>query len=371
MTEGGLLSDSPGEPREVPPDSPGKPGEFTAHASGKVILLGEHAVVYGVPGLAAGIERGARATARLAPSGRGSFLRLGGSEYRAHASGSDLERAFAALVGESEGDVDVDAEAELPPGGGLGCSAALAVAIAKSVLAARHGRAFSVDSDADRHAVLSRASAWEAIFHGNPSGIDTAAAAGGGCLRFDRGIGPSSIAAPHDLWLAVGYSGRGASTKEMVSGLARLFERKPETADKFLGAVRSLVENAILAIASGDGAGLGKLMDLNQMLLAGVMLSTEPIEAMCRSARAAGALGAKLTGSGGGGSVIALGGASAPGAIGSDAEVVARAVTSAWSAPPTRAEDEVRFTAFTTRISASRGPTQHSPGLGESESRTS
>jgi mevalonate kinase len=83
---------------------------------------------------------------------------------------------------------------------------------------------------------------------------------------------------------------------------------------------------------------------MNQMLLAGVFLSTEPIEAMCRAARASGALGAKLTGSGGGGSVIALGGAADPGATGTEAEHAAQRVRDAWA--------KEGYSAFVTRIAA-------------------
>jgi mevalonate kinase len=320
--------------------------DIRAHASGKVILLGEHAVVYGVPGLAAGIERGARATARALPAGAVSRLALGDARFDADPEGADLARAFAALTRGLAAPVDVHAEADLPPGGGLGCSAALAVAIARAAMGAAAGAPID-ETDADvRAAVLERAAAWEGIFHGNPSGIDTAAAAIGTCLRFERGKGAKSLGAPIDLWLAVGNSGKGASTKEMVEGVARLKERKPELVDKFLAGVHSLVDNAALAIGAGDARALGKLLDLNQMLLAGVFLSTEPIEEMCAAARSAGALGAKLTGSGGGGCVIALGGASAPGARGTDAEATATRVVESWAA--------IGKTGFVTRIEASK-----------------
>jgi mevalonate kinase len=70
--------------------------------------------------------------------------------------------------------------------------------------------------------------------------------------------------------------------------------------------IESLVKNAECCIRQADHPGLGKLMDLNQMLLSSLFVSTEEIEHACRLARDAGALGAKLTGAGGGGSVIAL-----------------------------------------------------------------
>src|SRR5206468_8905936 len=86
----------------------------------------------------------------------------------------------------------------------------------------------------------------------------------------------------------------------------RFRERNPEVFGQTLEAVVSLVQNAQLALEAGDIEALGKLMDLNQMLLAGLFLSTSNIEALCSLARDAGALGSKLTGAGGGGSVIAL-----------------------------------------------------------------
>jgi mevalonate kinase len=277
-------------------------------ASGKVILLGEHAVVYGAPALAAGIERGA--SARAEPSPGPSALRLGDLEYGgAAAGGSDLDRAFAALLEALPGAPAalVEAECELPPGGGLGSSAALGVAIARALDALDTGARGAADEDPGRsERVLAAACAWERVFHGNPSGIDTAAAALDGCFRFTRKDGATPLAPRDDLRLCVGSTGVSSSTRDMVEGVARLFERKPTLAERSLAGITALVENAALAIEAGDVTGLGRLMDLNQMILAGMFVSTEAIESMCALAREAGALGAKLTGAGGGGSVIAL-----------------------------------------------------------------
>jgi mevalonate kinase len=92
----------------------------------------------------------------------------------------------------------------------------------------------------------------------------------------------------------------------MVDSVAKLKARSEEMVTRSFEAINSLVQNARLALEAGDHVGLGKLMDLNQVLLSGLMLSTEEIETMCRVARETGALGAKLTGSGGGGCVVAL-----------------------------------------------------------------
>jgi mevalonate kinase len=251
-------------------------------------------------------------------------------DSRGYAGAPDeLGRALEALL--DEGGrlpyVHVRARSDLPLGAGLGSSAALGVAVARAALAA-------AGAPATDEAAIARATAWERVFHGNPSGIDTAAAALGGCFRFTRAEGARPIAPGCEVILCVGLSGASASTRAMVEGLARLRARKPEMVDRSIAGIAALVENAALAIEAGDLVGLGKLMDLNQMLLAGLMLSAEPLEDLCAIARRAGALGAKLTGKGGAGSVIALTG---------DDEA-ARAVLSAWQ--------EAGYEGFSTRIAA-------------------
>jgi mevalonate kinase len=274
-------------------------------ACGKAILLGEHAVVYGVPALAVGIDRGARAHATPGERGPSRLLVRGWNiAVREDHTDHDLARAFAALLAVVRGDrapaagVDahaVEVEASLPPGGGLGCSAAIGVAIARAI--APH---------AGPEAVQACAMAWERVFHGNPSGVDAAVAARGGCVVFRRGEAIEPVRLRGPLLLCIGNTGVASSTKTMVEAVARLRERRRDMVDNSFEAVRSLVQNARLAIEAGDRVALGRLMDLNQMLLAGLFLSTPEIERMCSLARGAGALGAKLTGAGGGGCVVAL-----------------------------------------------------------------
>jgi mevalonate kinase len=264
-----------------------------AHAGGKVILLGEHAVVYGVPAIAAGLGRGATARARRAER---AALTLGQSRVDLE-DDSDLGRAFRAVLAElGSPPLEVEVDVEIPMGSGLGASAAIGVAIARAVLE-------TTGAGADE---LALATAWERVFHGNPSGIDAAAAASGGCIWFVRGEGASPLPVGAPLTLAIAVADPPASTKSMVESVARLRERRPEVFEKSMAGIRSLVENAKLCIEAGDVVGLGKLLDLNQMILAGLLLSTEGIERACGIARDAGALGAKLTGAGGGGCVIAL-----------------------------------------------------------------
>ena len=306
-----------------------------AHACGKVILLGEHAVVYGVPALAVGIDRGARARAFGQNEGP-SRLIIGGWNVSVRPDEShDLARAFRAVLESASPMIPctVDVETDLPPGGGLGCSAAIGVAIARAI-----------QPHASAEAVQGLAMAWEQIFHGNPSGIDAAVAARGGCILFRKGEGIDPVRVRGPLQLCIGNSGTASSTKAMVDGLARLRERKRELVDRSFEAIRTLVHNARLAVEVGDRVALGRLMDMNQMLLGGLYLSTPELEEMCGLARDAGALGAKLTGAGGGGCAVAL----------VPSRATADAVLSAWRA--------AGFEGFATSVATEARTVPHESG---------
>lgn len=285
-------------------------------AFGKAILLGEHAVVYGVPAIAVGLDRGARASATRLESGPSRlFVRGWNISVREDDERHDLGRAFRALLDASRLEMPlldahaVEVEASLPPGGGLGCSAAIGVAIARAL-----------DPRAGQDATLSRAMAWERVFHGNPSGVDAAVAARGGCVMFRRGEELEPIRARMPLQLCIGNTGIASSTKSMVEAVARLRRQSGARVDEAFDAIRSLVFAARQAIEGGDRVALGHLVNQNQALLGDLLVSTPAIEQMCQAARRAGALGAKLTGAGGGGSVVALVASSS----------IAEAVLDAW-----------------------------------------
>jgi mevalonate kinase len=275
---------------------------MNGYAYGKVILLGEHAVVYGVPALAVGIDRGA--IARAEPLARGpSRLHIRGTRaVLADEPDSDVARAFRevlAACGQAQ-PVHVEVSTDLPAGAGLGCSAALGVAIVRSLESLAGEAGGPVDQTIDR------AMAWERVFHGNPSGVDATVAATGGCRWFVRGGANEALRLGAPLSLAIGHTGLPSSTKGMVEGVARLKQRRPDAVTKTFEGIEALVTNARGALEAGDVRSLGKLFDLNQMLLAGLFVSSTEIERLCELARRAGALGAKLTGAGGGGCVAAL-----------------------------------------------------------------
>jgi mevalonate kinase len=284
-----------------------------AFGRGKVILLGEHGVVYGHPALAAGLGVGVHATARVSESDDdvivarpwGVTARVGSDEPLALGLQAILEGMPSGVAGsagsaaEGRPRVHVEVDVELPGGAGLGCSAAIGVAVTGALDAL-----FSIERTAEERGDYSLR--WERVFHGNPSGVDNAMAAVGGVALFRRGQPLQSVRVKKPLPLVIAHSGESSSTKEIVAMVARQREAETARVDEAFGAIAALVNNAKLAVEAGDLKGLGQLFDLNQMLLAGLMLSTEKIEELCRVAREEGALGAKLTGAGAGGCMIAL-----------------------------------------------------------------
>jgi mevalonate kinase len=266
---------------------------------GKVILLGEHSVVHGKPALAAGLERGVRV--EISRSDRTSMHVEPWNVDVTPDGDTELSRALAALIESypSMPPVELKVDVELPAGGGLGCSAAMGVALTRALSSA-------VDLVENDGRVAERSLAWERVFHGNPSGVDSAISAAGGVALFRRGHALMPITLGQTLTFVVGDSREPSSTKTMVSQVARLYERDPDRIGKTFDAIESLVRNAQLAIEAGDLRALGQLMGLNHALLSSLMLSTSALEDMCAAARDAGAEGAKLTGAGGGGCMIAL-----------------------------------------------------------------
>jgi mevalonate kinase len=271
-------------------------------AHGKVILLGEHAVVYGRPALAAGLPHGASARARFSDEPASSLAVVPWNVDVRPGGGGSLAQAFGALLHAAgvERSVRVEATVELPGGSGLGSSAALGCAVLRALDALRglpprpHDEALEITL------------AWERVFHGNPSGVDNAVAWSGGLVFYERGRPLTPIRPRSPFMLVIGDSGQTCSTRITVSEVARQHKRHRERIEKCFDAIAAIVRNGRLAIERGDLRALGQLFDMNHSLLASMLVSTETLEEMIATARAAGALGAKLTGGGGGGCMIAV-----------------------------------------------------------------
>ena len=270
-------------------------------APGKLILVGEHAVVYGHPAISLAIDRGTEAMARRRPGPSG----LDRSEVvehdgQIHAFPADprLGPALATVL-PSEG-VGLALRSNLPIGRGMGSSAALAIATLRAL----------ADLDAsilDPETCISKGFLVERVFHGNPSGLDHTVSSRGGAIRYRRGPDglshrPLCLSA---LRLVVLDSGAPGDTAVMVAGVA---SRRPRV-DPALSRIGDLVERvaAILeAPGAPDLAALGEALTENHALLREIGVSTPDLDRLVGLALGAGALGAKLAGAGGGGVVIAL-----------------------------------------------------------------
>jgi mevalonate kinase len=283
-----------------------------AYGHGKVILLGEHSVVHGRPALAKAVSNGASVRAELSPDAATS---LHIAPWDVHIDTGPLPNTgreklqvalkIAAAFYDDGLSHALSADIRLPGGAGMGSSAALGVAVLRALDEAR-----GITRPAQE--IFERSLEWERVFHGNPSGVDHAMATYGGVAVFRRGPEPLSerlvpFVPRHAPRLLAGYSGPSPSTEAMVKGVAGLLARKPEETNKHFDAIAAIVNNGKVALEQGDMKALGQLMTMNHMLLAGYfMLSTDKLETMIRAAKDAGALGAKVTGGGGGGCMIAL-----------------------------------------------------------------
>jgi mevalonate kinase len=269
--------------------------------AGKVILVGEHAVVHGAPAIAAGIRRGVSSIARPADTDS-LHVEPWGKTWRPNAQSVEpLERGFEQILSRyaDRPRLRLVVRVALPPGAGLGCSAAIGVSLIDAI-----DKALGIQRSRAELGAL--AHEWERFFHGDPSGIDNLTSALGGVLRYRRSSLPRTISPRASLFLVVAHSGQRSNTKKMVERVSRRFAGHPGWARRALDEVHQLAVDAEAAIGSGDLVALGGILNRNHEILRSINLSTYRLEGLCREARSAGALGAKITGAGGGGCMVAL-----------------------------------------------------------------
>ncbi len=276
------------------------------HGFGKIILLGEHAVVYGHPSIAAALDNyGAEATARSAKQSVLTIMPWAKSVTTGTPSApsdAELRHAFESLLSSyamGALSVRVDVHVNVPAGSGLGCSAAIGVAIVRAI-----DDLLNIKRSSSEVAALSLN--WEKVFHGNPSGVDSAVASHGGFVRFAKGQPLALLHIPRPIHVVVALSNVVARTKDMVAFVSQQLSRNNRRVVSVFEGIESLVNRAQRSVEQGDLDVLGQCLDLNHALLSSLLLSTPELEQLCAEARSAGALGAKLTGSGGGGAIVAL-----------------------------------------------------------------
>ncbi len=287
----------------------------TAKAPAKVTLFGEHAVVYGHPALVMAIPIHVTAVAEFSEdfsleSGPVilKHLALAISEGEVKVIGrtrDEVLRYFSyileALKVLNVEKVKVSLSSPLPVGAGLGTSAAVTVSTiaAVSALLNRH---------MDREEIANLAWEVEKRVQGRASPMDTSASALGGVLLIGKeadGWYRKRVRAA-DVPLVIGLFRKRKSTAELVSGVAELITRHP-FASTIMKTIGELTERAVESLEKGDLALLGELMNINHGLLEALGIVTKEVANAVHSARLAGALGAKVSGAGGGGAVIAVG----------------------------------------------------------------
>ncbi|MNK47765.1 D-glycero-alpha-D-manno-heptose 7-phosphate kinase [compost metagenome] len=288
---------------EAQPEAPGD-----GRAFGKLILAGEHAVVYGHPAIAAPLPA-LSALAWVVPGEEGVRIT---SEGYSEAATLETRQGPLAPLAEAARDalarmgidpvalppLHIQLASTIPAGSGLGSSAAVTVALVRALY-----QFFGFPLDPT---ILQEiATEAECIVHGTSSGVDPAAVSATGPIRFRKGEAPHPIPLTTSLHLVVADSGERCATAPMVRKVREAIERDPE-AQKTLDALGVIAPRMESALVASDLAAVGTLMNEAHAGLARLGLSTPKLDAMAQAARNAGAWGAKLSGSGGGGVIVAL-----------------------------------------------------------------
>jgi hydroxymethylglutaryl-CoA reductase len=257
-------------------------------AAGKVILLGEHGVVYGRHALALPIPAAVGVVLTEAPS------------LTHDLPGEFVERVLAEL-GVTEANWRIEVRSRLPFGKGLGSSAAVAVALARAVDA-------KLELGLDDQRINAIAFESEKLAHGTPSGIDNTLATYAQPMLFhrDRGLHFELLEPVQAAPLVIAWGEETGHTREMVEGVRDRHSAAPAHFDALFDEMDRLSTEGARLLCDGDWRGLGALMNLCQGLLNAIGVSTPELERMIALARQSGAVGAKLTGAGGGGSIVAL-----------------------------------------------------------------
>jgi len=278
-------------------------------APGKVILFGEHAVVYGEPAIAVPVSQvEAGATVEPAPSGSGLTLVAADLEQRftlAEAPPRDPLALAARLtldrLSAPAPDATIVIRSSIPIASGLGSGAAVSTAIVRA-LAEFIGRPLSPAQVSELVFEV------EKIHHGTPSGIDNTVIAYERPVYFicTEASGPHLVSVGAPFTLVIADTGLPSPTKRLVSRVRAGWKRDRARYEALFEDIGEIAREAYRKIETGDVEGLGPLMDKNHALLIQLGVSSPTLDRLVDAAREAGALGAKLSGAGQGGNMLAL-----------------------------------------------------------------
>jgi len=275
---------------------------------GKVILFGEHFVVHGVPGIVSAID--STTDAEVEKTGSRIVVKderktaKGYSEEKRLQQLESIERMLKAMGIDPETPFSIWIGGTLPGFSGLGASAASSVAIARAITE----ELGMIMPDEKINEVAYEA---EKAYAGNPSGIDNTAATFGGLMWFQKNIMGGDniierIGIKKPVEIVIGSTGKVANTKAMVEGVAERKLANPEKYESLFKQAEALAYEGRKALEANNLKKMGELMNENHRLLQEIQVSSQELDLLVDTARKQGAFGAKLTGGGGGGCMIAL-----------------------------------------------------------------
>ena len=277
----------------------------SATAAGKLILFGEHAVVYGRHALALPIPGAVKASVAATDGPSELAVPEWGLRINVDRNSSDGAAAVLNLIlgkmNLADSGFAVTVSSALPRGMGLGSSAAIAIAIIRAL--AKLQRIELTDSD-----VNDMAFECEKLAHGTPSGIDNTVCCYGKPVLFRNAeqLSLKEVQTESQLPFVVGFSRAPGSTLEQVASVRRRREKNRQRYDAIFDQIDGMSIDGAHALANRQYGELGMMMNVCHGLLNALQVSTPDLENMVDIARKAGAVGAKLTGAGGGGSIVAL-----------------------------------------------------------------
>ena len=278
-----------------------------ASASGKIILFGEHAVVYGRPALAVPVTQ-VHADVEVVDSPRAGIW-IHAPDISLHAELSSLPSdhpiasaihnfLFACRVSPFPS-LDISITSTIPVASGLGSGAAVTIALLRALSSVVY-RPLS-DKQVNQFAYEI-----EKLHHGTPSGIDNTVIAYAKPVYFIKGQLIETFTVGSPFTIVIADTGIGALTKESVGDVRKLWEADKPRWEKVFDEVGEIARTAKQKIEHGEWRALGALMDSNHSLLQRLTVSSPELDRLVETARRSGALGAKLSGGGRGGNMIAL-----------------------------------------------------------------
>lgn len=278
-----------------------------ASAPGKIILFGEHAVVYGQPALAVPVtqvQAEVRVERILSPGIRINAPNIQLSKKldalaTSHPLAATVRNTFHELGVNSLSGVTILIRSSIPVASGLGSGAAVSVAIIRAL--AKHLKMELTDKQ-----VSALTYKTEQLYHGTPSGIDNTVVTYAKPVYFVKGRPIEIFQVKKPFTIVIGDTGVPASTKESVRDVRIQHHKRPERYETMFAAIGSIAKTARHLIESGMPESFGSLMDENHALLRNMTVSSPELDNLVEAARGAGALGAKMSGGGRGGNMIAL-----------------------------------------------------------------